>query len=644
MEFEGILRIRKKQDKKGKESSIHTVEFTNQKGKSVSFPVMERARYYNASAKDGDACHIFLEGPSTIVKCVVPGKEAEPNITMHKTAEHDTVKPMYRNNSSNSRSIADKTRPIYGYAPYNFVPYRDDALISPKKDEIRKWSGQIVCRLTALTPLLVSGKQARADNAAGECAFMQVNGKRIIPGTAIKGMLRALMEILSFSGMRPINKKRLFWRDVSIDDYRKNFSDTVMGGFLTKKGADYYLREVTVTPVAAGTRPYGDSESVKTGGFIVKGNRSKDYLFELPGKDSGKEVDREIVMRLWRQLTPNQESKDRWPKTLRDERLNTYPGLPVFFRCDEAGEVVELGFCRYFRLEYKYSPYDLAWPEEKSHDFQDMAQAIFGHTRKTAYRGRVAIEPFEIRGQDYPCKKAVVLASPKPTCLPFYLQQDPNRIKVISGGKKNEKSCMNNYNSLKSRLRGRKLYWHHEVNLDLPDGNDNQKTRVRLHPLDKGATGEFVIHVDRLTDTELGCLFEALELREGCAHKLGMGRSLGFGSVQIDIKTVNIVDVSEKYLSLSARLKNDMSDRFDDSRRKNLRAIFREYVFESIKKHYPKGRDFYSLEPIEVLFMMLDFKTKPTPAAVATMSLKEFSANPLLPTPREVMRLEKRRD
>lgn len=630
MEFDATLRIIK--TRRGFE---HKAEFTNQKGKVVAFAVLETARHYEGAA-DGDACRIWLDGP-TIVKCVIPGKEATPKTTNNKKSA--AAVPDYRQNRGYFQGGAPKNvsrTPFYGWAPYNFVPYDPGVLAPPKKDEARKWSGSIICELEALTPLLVSGEQKKGGDVAAECAFAQINGRKIIPGTAVKGMLRSLMEILSFSGLRPVSGKKLFWREVSAGNYRVYFPADPLGGFLLKRGADYFLRPVKVTPVPFSKGDPPGKERVQTGGFFVKGKRSKDYLFALPGKNAEEiEVDREVVARFRAQLTENQEG--RWPEKERGARMAKDPGLPVFYRQADDGEIIELGFCRYFRLEYKYSPRQLAWPNRGEEEREDIARSIFGSVGKTSRAGRVAIEPFEIRGEEYaPNGVEVVLGSPKPTCLGFYLNQNPASIRIISDGQKNED--LTSYNNKDARLRGRKLYWHHKADPQyFPVGNGNKNTLSRLRPLAPGAKGEFVIHVNRLTDSELGCLLEALELREGCAHKLGMGRSLGFGSARLRVKAANIADVRQKYQSLAARLQNPVPRPLSREEMDNFREVFRAHIFASVKAKWPQAKDFYALPQIADLFLMLDYARKPEPSRVRTMTLKEFGRNPILPSPKSVL-------
>lgn len=651
-EYTGALVINKT-----RKDTEYRVKFTNHKGKEVSFVVPPDARHFDtAAAVSGDEAHIELEG-QVIRKCTIPGKPGVPKAREPKKPQAPA--PASRRGGYSPRPQASNTwagrgapqrpgqkpAPVLGKAPYNFVRYLPSAIVPAPEGDTGRWSGEIICRLTAETPLLVSGRQVKDASGITTCAFLQVDGVPVIPGTAIKGMLRSCMEILSFSGLRPVSRKKLFWRTVAEGKYRALFPDGVRGGFLRKTGADFSLIPVKVEKRSRHAPKEAGWEKVQTGGIKTKIDgvevESGSYFFSLP--EEGAEsvpLDRNIVLRLFDQMTPGQEKL--WPKGVRQRRLAEAPGLPVFYR-EMDGKIAELGFCRYFRVQYEYSPHDLAWPDPAVEQVRDLARAIFGHVEKMgAEAGRVAIESCQVHGTPGNGGKPVqvVGAGPKPTCVPFYLVQDPARIGPKPGATKNSRQKMVDYNDRNGRLRGRKLYWHHDVDPRLfPTGNDNEKVAVRLLPLAPGASGEFAIRVDRLSDIELGCLLEALELREGCRHKLGMGKPLGFGSVKLEIREARLADVRRKYASLAGRLAEVRQKPMDAGEREALRAEFRNYILERAEKFYagPPVRDFYRLPPIHDLFLLLDWERRPRAEEVANMPLQEFRKYPLLPMPDEVV-------
>lgn len=90
---------------------------------------------------------------------------------------------------------------------------------------------------------------------------------------------------------------------------------------------------------------------------------------------------------------------------------------------------------------------------------------------------------------------------------------------------------------------GRKFYVHHngweKVKQD-SRGNKTSKTENNrsVEPLDKDNLFEFDLFFENLKEWELGLLLYSLELQNGMAHKLGMAKAFGFGSVKIDADNI----------------------------------------------------------------------------------------------------------
>ncbi|MBD5641711.1 MAG: TIGR03986 family CRISPR-associated RAMP protein [Desulfovibrio sp.] len=654
----GILKIR--QTRKGRE---YLVEYVNARGKTIQTAIMPQNRHFDqATAVDNDPLEFELLN-GVPVKCVVPGKETAPVARAAPAGRQNLEAAQgYRSAPANAqgRALVDAV------APYNFVPFDAAAVLPAFEDEEGIWSGTITCSLKALTPLLVCARPEKgSETAPGICRFMQANGGNIIPGTSIKGMFRALLEILSFSNMEQVSARHLFWRTVDRPAYREFFSgEEILGGYLRKSGAEYTLVPVRVTPREAGAPRVKGCERVETGGLFKNGKKSRDYDFHEPPADvKGQPLPAEIVNTFWAQLTPNQESPRRWAKARREERLKTAPGLPVFYRVDERGEVAELGFCRYFRLKYKYSAHELAYPDGVRVPC-DFVTRLFGSAGNgldgSAFRGRVTVEAARIQGAPYRENGLeAVLGGPKPTCLPLYLEQDASRVKTIAKGRKNNLEYMKNYNDRDARLRGRKLYWHHDVDesffpgretMNKRDGTKNNKVITRLFPLDTGAEARIVIHVERLTATELGGLFEAIQLPAGHAHKLGMGKSLGLGSVRLEIVDAAVFDARKLHGSLVERLGQAPAS-LSVEKIAELRKGFRNRILAAVRERCRKWRDigeYDELPPIRALRILMDYQNRPKPAQVRTMTLRHIQGDPLtqvnfgnhaiLPAPEEVIR------
>ena len=109
-------------------------------------------------------------------------------------------------------------------APYNFVPLSDQVHIPEWGQAVsHDWpfqdglSGEIHYSLQSDSPLLVGGKQRKAtDRQPGEVHPFQLrDGRYAIPGSSIKGMLRAVLEIAGFGRMRMVDDQRLSVRDLT---------------------------------------------------------------------------------------------------------------------------------------------------------------------------------------------------------------------------------------------------------------------------------------------------------------------------------------------------------------------------------------------------------------------------------------------
>lgn len=115
-------------------------------------------------------------------------------------------------------------------AAYNFVPLspwvhlpdwgRSVSHDHPWEDG---WSGSIDYTLSAHSPLLV-GREKEPDNHVRP--WRNARGEYAIPGSSIKGMLRAVTEIAAFGRMRFVDDQALSWRDLHNKAYTKALTAT----------------------------------------------------------------------------------------------------------------------------------------------------------------------------------------------------------------------------------------------------------------------------------------------------------------------------------------------------------------------------------------------------------------------------------
>lgn len=173
-------------------------------------------------------------------------------------------------------------------APYNFIPLPEQVVKAPKlpehdcyHDETKWYSGTITCEIETRSPLYTrtmldpQDYAAAAENARqmlgtpqGREAYSQFFNhgdvqKPVIPGTTLRGMLRALVEIITWSKVDWVTNRKLVYRAVGDRTslgikYREEMlganqvrepamwfdypSRYVKGGYLRQHNDDYYIQ------------------------------------------------------------------------------------------------------------------------------------------------------------------------------------------------------------------------------------------------------------------------------------------------------------------------------------------------------------------------------------------------------------------
>jgi CRISPR-associated protein (TIGR03986 family) len=77
--------------------------------------------------------------------------------------------------------------------------------------------------------------------------------------------------------------------------------------------------------------------------------------------------------------------------------------------------------------------------------------------------------------------------------------------------------------------------------------NDHQEQKVKIKPIKTGTEFEFNVDFDNLTAWELGLLCYAIKPSEHYRHKLGMGKPIGLGTVNISIEKLELIDRQQRY-------------------------------------------------------------------------------------------------
>jgi CRISPR-associated protein (TIGR03986 family) len=617
-------------------------------------------------------------------------------------------------------------------APYNFVPLPERVLEVGDGSEvngarIKPWemhgqfvpgtySGWIDLEIETLTPLYIRGAAMRRGGGTWDTRdarlrpepYTTPDGRPAIPGSSLRGMVRTLVEILSFSKIQPMSEAKPFFRTVDDSRIGKVYRKRMAGGgrgvcagilrlrggqatiepreklrvarrLLESRGLRFEPRNPSWTPpwshqhqrcwvkFREGASEVGDIEieqqsggGWKKGILVLTGNApGKRREFVLVEPQDGPAEPVRVPDAIWRrfhdedQITlwqerayPRNEPRDADRKA--DGHLRD--GEPVFFLTDDGEKdhdnpdgLLFFGRAGMFRLPYDLGPADLV-PEPLRTAGLDVAEALFGKVdSESAVKGRVFFEDGVAAkgGSDWFEDELVprILSSPKPTTFQHYLTQDGTR----------DKDQLTTYiDGDHTTIRGHKLYWHRwgegglsEVResdnqdgplRDLNEPNPEHKQHTIIRPVRAGVIFSGRIRFQNLTDLELGALLSALQLPEGCCHKLGMGKPLGLGSVRIE-PTFVVVDRSKRYRSWS-------ESGVENADRARFREVFEKAIIEHARVSgealLPGAIGLRQVARLDALFRLLQWDARPRLERTAYMSLKDFKQRPVLPTPHHV--------
>ena len=300
--------------------------------------------------------------------------------------------------------------------------------------------------------------------------------------------------------------------------------------------------------------------------FYVKGNETVSFSLE--------------EMRMYNKLIKRQntqaekafksDNSNIAAKEIRDRKNHPLAkGLLVYFQ--KTGKYARnLGYVSIPRWQYEMAIHEkigtFFHPAEDA-DSLCPTSRIFGFVRdkkiskkkdyegKSSYAGRIYFSDAKFdssHGKKVRYDEDIVLdilGSPKPTTYEFYLFNPA------------DKNQSGNYNNTNMKLRGRKFYLHQENKGQYRrKGNlTDQQNSTLKKVLAEGNEFVFTVRFDNLEDYELGLLLWSLALENGMAHKIGMGKPLGFGSVSITVGSVEIICRKTRYSSFVKAI-NDLQD------------------------------------------------------------------------------------
>ncbi|MHB2148286.1 TIGR03986 family type III CRISPR-associated RAMP protein [Calditrichota bacterium LG25] len=487
-------------------------------------------------------------------------------------------------------------------APYNFVPLNDTVFTVGKKDipefdcyHPDRFTGWIDLEIEAKTPLYIrdtlnhdeakreferQGKKKLPDDDNAD--FFSPNGEPQIAGSSLRGMVRTLVEIIGYGKFQFFDNRNLYFRALADMsnlryEYLKRMSSfdrklkrpvyKVLAGELCHVGLNFKIissernyKQILKSQARQKVEQIGKKyqefkfyELPGEGYLVVSGpmkNKKRDWIIDFPKANAHEITLLEEDVNSYRN---DATRSDEVPNLIELLEKGRYKKVPCFYVTweDEDGKLrVSFGHTGMFRLAYKKAIEDHVPEVLRTLNNIDLVEAIFGRLTPESganFAGRVFFEDaFLAEGQENVLMETAypkILSTPKPTTFQHYLVQ-----------KDEDNRNLNHYDT-DTQIRGYKLYWHKSgKNWVETDNAAIQKHRTqytRITPVKPGTRFMGRIRFENLSKVELGALLYALDLPDGCYHKLGMGKPLGLGSVKMR-PTLYISNRVERYKKLFA--------------------------------------------------------------------------------------------
>ncbi len=333
----------------------------------------------------------------------------------------------------------------------------------------------------------------------------------------------------------------------------------VRGGFVHIKRANVKKASTTPGPdlrravlAMTGPVPKKASEAVV---FAPDATKQKDDWIRIPdGTDPADR--RDLVKEYLDQVTKT--GKHNQKELLGSDQGALQDGHPVMYVMEGDKLLRFFGHTQMFRMPYRFSPRELLPGEHNDEGRLDLAQLMFGTVRSRGggAAGRVFVEDGRLlpkQGNVWLPEKPVlmpkILSGPKPTTFQHNVTQPQPDVARGRG--------LKTYNDRgQTTLRGHKLYWHKDKDLKrdafeeraLTEEQAKESQHTLMKPVRAGVSFQFRVRFENLLAEELGLLWWAVRLPAPgeYAHKLGMGKPLGLGSVRLTPR-LTLIDPQARY-------------------------------------------------------------------------------------------------
>lgn len=462
--------------------------------------------------------------------------------------------------------------------PYNFVRLGKGVERKPADEYRGNLTGKIHCVLETKTPLAIPD----SENVIGKTgehkiySFYRVNGKPVIPGSQIRGVIRSAYETLSNSCLSVNNVNILSSRSSAI---RKSGIIQFYNGkyrlFDTYDNKMKKYKNEKIDKENETIRVWYGQESVKNKKYDVvekffKFTRSSHEVIcdDLEDSIADYNTNIDIYTENKSRSSLKKEEKLKVDKAYREiqripldkKHIDSSKLYPVFYytvKDSDGKNRVYLMPSQIGRSVYKNKVTDLleSYASCQHGDGEKICKAcaLFGIiTRKNNYASKIRFSDAIYSSKREIFEKNVTLqelSSPKISSVEFYSRKPGEccywtydyKIMKYKGNKYNPDEIIKKCNV---ELNGRKYYFHNP-NLNKLDYSttDRSKRNSTMELCEAGNQFEFDVYFEKISENELRELVWTLTIGENSLeskqmHKIGHGKPLGLGSVKIIVDSI----------------------------------------------------------------------------------------------------------
>lgn len=497
------------------------------------------------------------------------------------------------------------------YAPYNFVPFSEEVLLPyvdmaelPGHDELREdlKSGEIQVTMQADTPVFVS-------NGEKEPGFFRgANGRFMIPGSTVRGMVRENMQILGFGLIRPdedLEDYQLYYRAMVggkgritndlVKEYRKSLGiesrsnpksgknimvpTKVEAGYLCCRKGNYTIYP-TAAPVMRVSRKMKDVQRFRSNDgsndarVISVAYRAVNGVVKsiLPAGEGTPDMQKGCLMYTGRPvknsnplyLFPEADTTD--PKTVSPEdvlsyqedlkkRANSKKAYVRFWALPKDGQEKPVFFAKvdghlyfgmtlFLRIGYR-NPVSAGLPKHHRETMRQIPCPLDYPHAILGFSSKTSSYHSRVSFGDF---RVMGTVAEQEKVHMILSEPKPSYYPgyVEEGKNYNDAASENEEDPNRFRLRGYKQYWLKQVQ---PTEVSVGKERVgsAMRPLPAGTKFRGTIRFQNLTSMELGLLLWSLRLEEGCFQTIGMGKPYGYGRMRLTIDALCTADPGRLY-------------------------------------------------------------------------------------------------